>query len=704
MYAARRLRPPVAALALLALLTPALRSADAAGDIPQLVTGSAFVPTPLSKPVYGSQAPDVDPDRQRARVEAADGVSLYVETWLPAEKDGKTPPAKLPTILIMTPYVSQGFEEYPANEAAEIPGFIAYMTTRGYAVAQHHVRGTGESGGCLEQTAANQTDDGARIVEYLGRDAGWTDGNVGMYGISYDAETQISVAGFGDKEKIKYLKAIIPAASVGAQYDWNFMDGVPYTGMSLLGSAGYFYGVSANPGQEAAPQRYPEKLLCQPEVLASGADVQGDKTKYWQDREYRPGAPNITAATLYVHGLRDFNVQPITIAGWFDRLPASTPHKGLFGVWNHAFPFRHQRVAPDWERADWMPMVTAWFDRYLKTLPTGVEDWPDVQVQSSNGQWRAEHEFPSTGGPVGHLSLGPEGILGLPKVGGSTAYTEALTEEEGRAVFETQPLEAPLHITGQPILDLWLTTNRPDGHIAARIEVLDENGDLITHGGTESVEDSANTFGFRSLQHLEPMPENYFIQKTGVAPATNTPLQVPVRFQPTDLVVPAGGKLRVTIAGTITYTRDSQPSGTLSTITLLHDCEHTSALRFVMPTPGLPLLDVREVDERPGQPLLAAPGVATLEDGGGLATAKVCGKAPERLASFGPVRTAAAPARPAPADPAPVRPAPAPAPRPSAPLPATGADLLPMALAAAALGVVAIGVRRRRRSWSVGAS
>jgi hypothetical protein len=386
-------------------------------------------------------------------------------------------------------------------------------------------------------------------------------------------------------------------------------------------------------------------------------------------------------------------VHPITTAGWFDRLPATTPHKGVFGVWNHAFPFRHPAVEPDWARDDWMPMVTAWFDRYLKGLPTGVESWPDVQVQDSTGQWRVEHEFPSTGGPVGQLSLGPEGILGLSEVGGSTAYTEALTEEGGRAVFETQRLAAPLHITGQPVLDLWLTTDRPDGHIAARIEVIDAEGGVMIHDGENSTQARLNTFGFRSLQHLEPMPDNYFVQATSVLPPTGTPLRVPVRFQPTDLVVPAGGSLRVTIAGTISYTNNSMPSGTFSTITLLHDCEHTSALRFVMPTPGLPLLDVRETDELPGRPLAAAaPHVTTLEDGDGLASAKVCGKAPERLASFGAPRTTARPqpvGGPTPA-PRPTRPAPKPT-----PLPATGADLTTMWLGALAL--ITAGSMRARR-------
>ncbi len=109
--------------------------------------GRAWEPSPKSRPLYGTKSPDKDPERQRHYVKAHDGVDLYVETWLPAAKNGNKPPAKVPTILIMTPYVSQGVEEYPPSSNPEVPGFVDYFNARGYAVAQHHVRGTGESGG-----------------------------------------------------------------------------------------------------------------------------------------------------------------------------------------------------------------------------------------------------------------------------------------------------------------------------------------------------------------------------------------------------------------------------------------------------------------------------------------------------------------------------------------------------------------------------
>ena len=613
---------------LLALLVAAsLLPADLAGAAGPLRRGRAFEPKALSRPIYGTKAPDADPDVQRHVVEAIDGVDLYVETWLPAPKNGRTPPAKVPTILIMTPYVAQGAERYTG---AGQPPFIEYMTSRGYAVAQHHVRGSGESGGCLEQTADKQIDDGARVVEYLGKDAPWSNGRVGMFGRSYDAETQISTAGYGDPDKIKYLKALVPTASVGSQYDWNFMDGVNWSGQPVIGNASYLI-TSMEPGVTIAPGHFAERLECQDEVLLSSGDVDGDYTEYWQKREYRPGAPKTKVPTFYVHGLRDFNVQPITLAGWFNELPNKTPHKGLFGVFDHAFPSHHDDAVPRWTRVDWMGMVTAWYDRYLKKLPTRVGRWPDVQIQSSNGQWWAAPEFPNTGGPIGQLALGPKKSLGVRKPTGSSSYVEQLDGEqeaaEGeRVVFESKKMRRRLQITGQPVLDAWLETSSGDGHVGVELEVLGRKGRPKHHSG--AWDEAVATYGVRSLRHRKPMGRGYFKQKEGADAPVDEALHTTIRFLPTDLLVPKGGKLRLTISGSVQYTKGSSaPSGTASEITVLHDCKHPTALRFLMPGRKAKLINAREPSEA-GKELRSNPARLGRRFGGGAAKAKVCGRRP----------------------------------------------------------------------------
>ena len=623
----RTLKVFVAAALVTGLLYPASALAASAPD-----KGKAWAPKPKSEALYGSKPPSEDPDVQQHFVEAHDGTQLYVETWLPEELNGNVPPAKIPTILIMTPYVSQGVEEYPGN--ATTPNFVQYFNARGYAVAQHHVRGTGESGGCLEQTSLNQFQDGANVVEYLGKEAPWSNGRVGMYGASYDAETQISTAAFGDPKKVKYLKAIIPTASVGGQYDWNFMDGVAWFGQPLLGNSSYLATTSMTPGQIPAPQHYPEKLACQGDVMGSSADQTGDFTEYWQQREYRPNANKVKAATLMVHGLRDFNVQDITLAGFFNGLSDETPHKGLFGVWNHAFPSAHSAVEPSWGRADWYPMVTAWFDRYLKGIDTKVEQWPDVQVQASTGEWWTVDEFPTTGGPLGQLALGADGSLGATSPSGESLFTEQVAPgppEDGESVvFETPKLDKPLHITGQPMLDLWLMSTRADGHVGAELEVIGSDGEPLQHEGTN--EEYHATYGVRSLQHIDPMPNGWFQQEAGKEIATNEPVRVTIRLLPTDLVVPAGGSLRLTIAGGVSYSKgDSLPSGAASEITILHSCERPSFLRFRMPDPTARVLNVRENDEAKLPKLASSDTRVGVRTGAGLATAKVCGLRPRAL-------------------------------------------------------------------------
>jgi predicted acyl esterase len=636
----KSLRFLIALALLVSVLAPATALAKSAPD-----KGRAWEPKPRSQALYGTKSPDQDPERQRHYVEGHDGTDLYVETWLPAPKDGNTPPAKIPTILVMTPYVVQGQEEYPASTNPNTPSFIEYMTQRGYAVAQHHVRGTGESGGCLEQTAENQIHDGSYVVEYLGRDAPWTNGRVGMYGVSYDAETQISTAGYGDPEKIKYLKAIVPVASVGSQYDWNFMDGVPWSGQPGIGNASYAQ-ISLMPGQEPAPQHYPEKLGCQDEVMLSSADQNGDFTEYWQEREYRPSAPDVKAATLYVHGLRDFNVQPITLAGWFDHLSPTTPHKGLFGVWNHALPDRHNAVEPEWVRADWLPMATAWYDRYLKNLDTGVEKWPAVQVQSSTGQWWKVKEFPTIGGRVGHLALGPDGTLGKKRPKGETSYIEqaqvGASAPEQEAVFQTPKVRKRLHMTGQPILDLWMHSSMDDAHVAAKLEVIGRDGEPMHHAGT--YDEFVATYGVRSAQHRERMRLGWFNQREGEPTPSQGPFQLQVRFLPTDLVVPKGGQLRLTVSGSVAYSKgESMPSGKASQITLVHDCRHTSALRFLLPKRRAELINVRESDEI-GRKLTSRPAKIGARNGGRrLATKRVCGKRPVRVDFLRPMGAARRP-------------------------------------------------------------
>lgn len=618
-------------------------------------TGKAFEPRPVSQPLYDIQSPDADPERQRhyVIVTADDGTEtkLFTETWLPAPKDGQVPPARMPVVLTLSPYATVGQlwdigADRPIREA---------LVRRGYAVTQAHMRGTGASEGCVQMGGPVDRDDGARIVEYLGRDAPWSDGNVGMHGHSQSGMSQFNVAISEDRARVKYLKAIVPGAPNTSQYAFVHADGVPF----LLGPQGIWsfgqngatsLGLLPTSGadvQDRLPRAVPllpQRANC-PTLVEPWLESSGDFSAHWSRRETRRDLHRVTAAVLLSHGISDRRVSVASISGVLDALPVTTPWAAVFGWWQHDMP--NGRAHDGWRRADWDAMVIAWFDRYLKNLPSGVETWPRVQVQDSAGQWRSEDTWPRPAGEFGQLALSasadpddPTGVLGAAAPTGASTYVEEPPATAAHPddppgtslVFETAPVSDRLELSGEPVLDLWLMVDLPAANIAAKLEALGPDRKLTMP--------EARTNGLRSVRHLEPLHNGaVFVQEQGVDPPLNEPIRVQLRLRPTQLVVPKGGSLRLTIGGSpglhdvlealmLPIEGPHQPSGLPTRITVLHDCAHPSALRFTLPRRRPNLLNVREEDEADA-PLASTPGALSPDaSGGGLATAEVCGHPP----------------------------------------------------------------------------
>ncbi|HEX7165591.1 MAG TPA: CocE/NonD family hydrolase, partial [Acidimicrobiales bacterium] len=547
---------------------------------------AAFDAVPASMPRFGIQAPSVDPARQQHVVVAADGVELFVETWLPARIGDAVPPARVPVVVSISPYLSEG--------AVESAWALTTLVPRGYAYANVHVRGTGESGGCIGLFDATEADDSARAIEYLGRDAPFSDGNVGGYGISYPGGTILSAAGRGDPARVSYLKAIASGAPYHSAHEaqWTF-DGVPSFLIPAMMPGNYFLqsmGLAFD-ALPTVPRKIEERPGCAAENAVAAVDWSGDHTPWHAERDNRAWTKNIIAATLVFHGHSDLTPMggspPSIERGLFDRLPSTTPKAGVFGVFGHYLPRNEHPEIAD--------MIVAWFDRHLRGIDTGTESWPTVQVQGTDGRWRSEASWPTLGGPVGQLALGPGGALGASTPTGSTTYVEGTYETTsgfvpgGSAVFETAPLPARMELGGQPVADLWLQLAVPDAHVAARLEVVKPDG---------TRRPGAVTYGLRSARHLDPFTDGRFTQGTSKLAPVGVPVRVPVRFQPTDLVAQAGDRLRLTVAGSVivnpglaqlgvpesVFLGPSQPSGVAGPVRILHDCTHPSALRFELPT------------------------------------------------------------------------------------------------------------------------
>jgi hypothetical protein len=136
------------------------------------------------------------------------------------------------------------------------------------------------------------------------------------------------------------------------------------------------------------------------------------------------------------------------------------------------------------------------------------------------------------------------------------------------------------------------------------------------------------------MQHLDPFVAGRFRQAHGRPAPVGTPFRTLVRFDPVDLVVPKGARLRLTVTGSVQaydgldglsegagafVQGPTAPSGAGTRVTVLHSCATPSVLRFTVPGRRSALLDVREADQPAASLGAAAKTPSPPVTGGGLA-------------------------------------------------------------------------------------
>ena len=408
------------------------------------------------------------------------------------------------------------------------------MVPRGYAYSQLHVRGTGASLGCIDLYGPTEASDGALAIEWVATKSPWGNGVVGGYGVSYPGGTILNAAGRGDPAKTQYLKAVLAGAPALGLYEsaWTF-DGVPSFLIPQLYVGQYMTLTSLPPGENGNPVQYATQLAlkprCYPDHVRTALDLSGDFTPYYEAREGRDFVQNIKAAVFTFHGHGDtipyHGVPPMLQLGLFDRLPASTPKFGVFGWFGHENPSTNNfGIRPDIRRGDFLAMEIAWYDHFLKGIDSGIADWGVAQVQGSDGRWRVVHDWPRGGGDETRTLALAAGQLGAPpdEVGGASTYLEAGYETtQGFApgtsvVFDTGPVEVPLEVSGQAVLDVWVQLAASDSHLAARLDAFDAAGQPIPF---------ASTYALRSAMHLDPFVDGRFVKLTVSLPRRARPSQ-----------------------------------------------------------------------------------------------------------------------------------------------------------------------------------
>ncbi len=387
----------------------------------------------LSEDIY-----DILPD-VTAYVDAFDGILLHTRIHLP---DGEGP---WPTILQLSPYHLHSPDISATGYTTPDEGgtLVERYVPKGYAVVIADVRGTGNSEGCLEMMGTKERQDAHDLVEWIAQQS-WSDGKVGMQGVSYVGTTPHEALVMAPE----HLVTVVTIAGVTNQWRNTFMNGVPYAHRHYPITYN-LWGAQPATDVENGPA-WAEKTATggcgQEEAIAAmspGTYEKGLYDAYWDDRNqtrFVEQANQGNASILYSQGFVDRAVNPSEAIGWFNEL--TIPKKGLFHQAGH-------RYAP---RADYFDMELAWFDHWLKGMDTGIMDTPTVEVQLNDGRIRTGENWP----PVGHAfellrfhlttdalvpdapAEGSESYLADPEMGRADVLG-ATRSSEGRLLYVSEP-------------------------------------------------------------------------------------------------------------------------------------------------------------------------------------------------------------------------------------------------------------------------
>jgi putative CocE/NonD family hydrolase len=472
---------------------------------------------------------------QNIMVPMRDGVRLAVDVYKPARE------GRWPVLLTRLPYNKDLRFPVPGLEQRrvflELDMDVERVVEAGYVIVAQDTRGRFASEGDFAAFQHEDTD-GADTIAWAASQP-WSDGNVGMYGVSYQALTQWQAAG----ERPEALRAIAPAQAprgtlypyqggafhLHVAFEWTVTQGV--TGdvarQVQLGQATQAELDEIVQAEQKLATLYPRLPLTNQPLIEGRAP-------YYFDWLAHPTFDAYWQALIPDHFYERITVPALIVAGWYDffqrddlthyrsiRQQAGSDlarqHSRLvIGPWGHGsflwgLPERQYE-----EQGAAIKMLTdlqlRWFDHWLKGIENGVEREKPVKIFVMGiNQWREEEAWPlpdthyrpyylHSGGHAN--TLNGDGLLSLeqagdepedvyrydphhpvPTMGGALMMEEVgprdqrqIEAREDVLCYTTPLLEQPVEVTGPVELVLYVSSSAPDTDFTGKLVDVHPDG------------------------------------------------------------------------------------------------------------------------------------------------------------------------------------------------------------------------------------
>lgn len=464
-----------------------------------------------------------------------DGTKIYADVYKPIKV------SRCPVILAWTPY---GKHLNPFHKWNDLPGcgvptsilskYVAFETPdpgfwceNGYAVVIVDPRGLWQSEGNASYMSDQESQDGYDVIEWAGTQD-WSQGNVGMTGVSYLAWSQWRVAALNPP----HLKAINPNEGVTDFYrELAYHGGInsPF----IEGIINTQWGFGRN-------------LI---EDIGGLTDAHPFFDDYWKSKN--PNLSAITVPAYVVASWGDFGLHTRGTLEGFKKIKSTKKWLRVHG--RRKFPSFYE----DQERQ------RQFFDKFLKGVESEVDHWPQINLEIREryyiGNYREEQEWPLTRTKYTKLFLDSEKrSMTLEPFSNSqkAEYDVSNAPEVTEKLEFDYVLPKDTELTGHFKLRLWVEARgNDDMDIFVELDKIDRTGDRVPFPWRTLSADGPFAGGWLRVSHREldeelSTPHQPVLKHTRelkLKPGEIVP--VDIEIWPASVLCRKGEKVRLTLKG-----------------------------------------------------------------------------------------------------------------------------------------------------------
>ena len=498
--------------------------------------------------------------------------------------------------------------------------WLENMVKHGYAAIVVERPGTGASFGMWDASHEPGGREAGEILDWIASQP-WSDGNIGMYGDSFQAMIQMAAAATGNP----HLKAIFPASVPVEMYASVMYPGGVYNkafGSFFKWSTSFLQSDAITPtdgDQDGAllAQARKERSSTLPETtnMAKDAPFRDSMIK-----GYRIWLEN-SALYPFIERINRSAIPIYMTNGWYDIFSGDV----FFWYANLTVPKRlivrpldHSEIEKDRFDLNYEAEAHRWFDYWLKGIKNNIMDEPPIhyyvmaapkkEAWQTSSQWPPANQKPTrfyfAEGRTGSVASVKDGLLTKEppvaqnsfdayvvdytttsgknsrwsSVNWAHHYPDMRSNDEKALTYTTFALETDVEVTGHPVAYLWLTTNAPDVDVFVYLEEVDGNGKstYITEGNLRASHRKMSQAPFNNLglpfhshyqSDLEPIP-------------AGRPVELVFNLLPASYRFHKGSRIRIAVAFADADNFETPSIDPAPRVRLLRDVNHPSSVQL----------------------------------------------------------------------------------------------------------------------------